>query len=318
VQPGQFETFSKREKRLNTQGQVDIYRYDEVPKPLRVQVIHIWGGALGPCPGKPDHMYDRPTAADQMWSFIHDQLARELGVFNLGESRDESCQQCRDFLLTADTNGALDIIDLSFSAIDRVARHLHYGDVERSGIVTRADDAIEELNHRFREHAVGYQFESGKLVRVDSLYMHAEAVKPALALLLTPGFEGANEEFTKAHDHYRHGRNKEALTDALKAFESTMKIICDRHNWQYPDRPQAKDLIKAIFDNGLISRSLESHFAGLRATLEAGIPTLRNRLSGHGQGGKAVDVPDYIASYGLHLTAANIVMLVEAHKNHPT
>ena len=46
------------------------------------------------------------------------------------------------------------------------------------------DDAVVELNTRFREHGIGYQFESNKIVRVDSQFLHQEAVKPALQLLL--------------------------------------------------------------------------------------------------------------------------------------
>jgi len=64
--------------------------------------------------------------------------------------------------------------------------------------------AVEELNERFREHGVGYQFEELKIVRVDSQVLHAEVVKPALHLLSESAFSGANADFLKAHEHYRH------------------------------------------------------------------------------------------------------------------
>src|SRR3712207_8688399 len=41
--------------------------------------------------------------------------------------------------------------------------------------------------------------------------------------------------------------------------------------------------------------------AGLRNTLEAGVPTLRNKNSGHGQGFFVKQVPDYFVGYALHL-----------------
>jgi hypothetical protein len=50
-------------------------------------------------------------------------------------------------------------------------------------------------------------------------------VKPALSLLHDAGFDGPADEFMKGFEHYRHGRNKEAVAEALKAFESTMKAI---------------------------------------------------------------------------------------------
>ena len=57
---------------------------------------------------------------------------------------------------------------------------------------------------------------------------------------------------------------------------------------------------------------MQSHFTGLRSTLESGVPTVRNKLSGHGQGAEEINVPDYIAAYALHLTASNILLLAKA------
>jgi len=95
------------------------------------------------------------------------------------------------------------------------------------------EEAIEELNCRFKEHGVGYQFEGGEIVRVDSQCIHTEVVKPAVSLLNTAGFDGALEEFLDAHKHYRKGEMKEAMSDALNAFESVMKAICDENGWSY-------------------------------------------------------------------------------------
>jgi hypothetical protein len=69
-----------------------------------------------------------------------------------------------------------------------------------------------------------------KLIRIDSQYVHAEAVKPAIFLLQEAEFEGASEEFLKAHNHYSQGQNKEATAEALKTFESTLKSICNPQN----------------------------------------------------------------------------------------
>ncbi|MGD0954125.1 MAG: hypothetical protein ABR985_17335 [Methanotrichaceae archaeon] len=88
------------------------------------------------------------------------------------------------------------------------------------------DEAIAELNHRFREHGVGYQYESGMMMRVDSQIIHEEIVRPALSMLSDPMYEGANAEFLSAHEHYRTKKYKECLNDCLKAFESTIKAIC--------------------------------------------------------------------------------------------
>ena len=45
-----------------------------------------------------------------------------------------------------------------------------------------------------------------------------------------------------------------------------------------------------------------------------GLATIRNNNSGHGQGVDITEPPEYLASYALHMAAANIVFVVEAHK----
>ena len=57
---------------------------------------------------------------------------------------------------------------------------------------------------------------------------------------------------------------------------------------------------------------MQSHFTALRSTLEAGVPTVRNRMSGHGQGTEEVMVPESVAAYALHLTASNVLLLTRA------
>lgn len=52
--------------------------------------------------------------------------------------------------------------------------------------------------------------------------------KNALKLLFEEGFEGAEDEIRKAYEKKRKGDNKNAILEAGKAFESTMKIICDK------------------------------------------------------------------------------------------
>ena len=205
----------------------------------------------------------------------------------------------------------LDAIELSFKVINRMTRDWEY--LHRSNCKQIADDAIEELNVRFREQGVGYQFE-GEIIRVDSTFLHAEAVKPVLALLREPEYKGAQAEFLTAHDHYRHGRKKETLNECLKAFESVMKGICAKRRWTYDPNAQAKTLLQTLFDNGLIQPFWNSHFSALRSTLECGVPTARNKLGGHGQGTEVVDVPDFLVGYVLHLTASAVLFLAAAEK----
>ncbi len=238
-------------------------------------------------------------------------LCREYGVFSLIEQHVVEFEKVANFMLqSTDTEQVLDVVELTFRVLDTVVRDHPY-DYQGS---QRPDEAIAELNARFREHGVGFQYESGQLVRVNSQIIHAEVVRPALRFLAGKEFKGANQEFLSAHEHYRNRKFKECLNDCLKAFESTMKCICSMRGWPHQPTDTAKALLDTLFQQGLIPSFLQSHFTGLRSTLEAGVPTVRNKLGGHGQGANQILVPDFVAAYALHLTATNIVFLVQAER----
>jgi len=302
-----FELFSKKQKMLR--GEMpDVYRYDEIPKALRVQIVHIWTEILG----------DSFRYQD-VYKFLVDVLCREYGVFKLWEpkrsfrERDYMEEFTNAFMNEDNAEKCLDFIQISFRMIDVQTRKYDYAN--KIDASEQADAAIQELNARFKEHGVGYQYITGEIIRIDSELIHAEVVKPALKLLNQTLFLGAHEEYLKAHEHYRHGDYKEALNECLKAFESVMKAICKKHKWPHPSDATAKTLIQVCLNNELIPAFWQQHYSSLRSLLESSVPTGRNKLSGHGQGTAPVVVPDYLAAYMLHMTAASIVFLAEAEKN---
>ena len=141
---------------------------------------------------------------------------------------------------------------------------------------------------------MGYRYERGKIIRVDSELIHSEIVKPALAYLGEPGFEGPRDEFFSAHAHYRAGETKDAITDANNAFESTLRAVCKLRGWSYPDGAPVSALLKILRDNGLLPDYLDNSFKQLAATLHSGLPQVRNREGGHGQGATPRETPDYV------------------------
>jgi hypothetical protein len=60
-----------------------------------------------------------------------------------------------------------------------------------------------------------------------------------------------------------------------------------------------------------------AHLGAVRSALESAIPTVRNKLGGHGQGAKPREIPAFYATYLLHETASTIVFLVTAYKKLP-
>jgi len=303
------DLFSKRSKRPP-----DVYTYDKLPEQLRVQVIHIWKSAIGPF--FREDPWNHP-ASNTHWRDIHDTICREKGRFFLWKENYNAFAQCQGYLLESAVDDGLDIIEYSFRRIDSALRRQGRNANDECQVVQTPDSAIEELNGRLREHGVGYQFARGLLIRVDSEFVHAEVVRTSLQLLSDAHFKGAEQEFLTAHEHYRRGRNEEAIADALKSLESTLKTICDKKRWAYPQSATSKPLIDVVFKHGLIPTNLQSYFAGLRSTLESGLPTLRNSSGGHGQGSTPREVPDHVAAYALHLAAAAIVFLVESYRQLP-
>ena len=291
-----------------------MYIYDNMPQPLRVQIVHILTDALG---GGDQYWSKKVTSA---YESIVNTLCREYGLFQLQQTNNYLARNYLDELFGFITQERvvekiLDAIEISFRVIDRVTRDPNY--LRRYDANERADNSISELNYRFKEHGIGFQFIEGEIVRVDSGLIHSEAVKPALRLLNIKDYEGAQQEFLSAHEHYRHGKYKESLIDCLKSFESTMKAICDKRGWTYPQNATAKTLIQLCFDNNLIPSFWQQQFSSLRSMLEGGIPTGRNKLSGHGQGAVPTEVPDYLVAYMLHMTASTLVFLTTAEKELP-
>jgi len=303
-----FELFSKRQKKLR--GEVaDVYQYTNIPNAFRVQVVHIVRDTIGE-----DSGYE--TEASNIYRLVHQTLCKEYGVFSLKQYADSNFGAIFDyFLAEKEHEKCLDIIEICFKLIDGYIRSNEWK--FRGSVKQNPDDAIEELNIRFKEAGLGYQFESGELVKVDSQFIHSDVVKPTLQILgKNRSYNGVNDEFLSAHEHYRHQRYKECLNDCLKSFESLMKAIHKKHSWQFNDTDTAKKLINSCLANNLVPEYLQNQFSSIRILLESGIPTIRNKEGGHGQGAEITKVPEYLASYTLHLTATNLLFLAKCEENY--
>jgi hypothetical protein len=215
-------------------------------------------------------------------------------------------------LLDSDTEQALDIIELTFGIIDSDLRKLKDWEMQRHRIRQSPDSAIEELNKRFRQHGIGYQFESGQLIKMSSDHVYEQVAVPAIRLLHAQEFAGVSKEFLSAHEHYRHGRFDSAIGEASNALESTIKTIFDRRKIPYDKHWTANKLIRKFFEADLTPEYLASSFESLIKILQ-GPPTVRNRESGHGEGSLPREIPPYLAEYALDSAAAGILFFVRAH-----
>ncbi|MHB9023963.1 MAG: STM4504/CBY_0614 family protein [Armatimonadota bacterium] len=297
------DIFSRRQQTLR--GELpDVFIYTEIPMPVRVQFMIIFDEATA-------HIgFNNGNLVDAIKCKVKDILCREYGELEIGGGG-HPVDCWRRFLLNEQNpERVLDLIELSLQLFE-TGGGATLPDVYRP----RFENAVTELNERFRTQGVGYQFEAGQIVRIDSQFLHQGVVKPALALLKETRFAGANQEFLTAHEHYRHIRIKECLRECGNAFESVMKIIYTERGWPLPEKQTAGNLVKIAFDYGLIPGFMADYFTGLQKCLEAAVPTPRNKLGGHGQGAEPIHVPDHFAAYVLHQTAAAILLLAEADMN---
>lgn len=208
-----FDLYSKRKKRQL--GDVpDVYVYDIIPNGLKIQIVHIWEDALG----NPEKDHDNNNRMMPLYQELIEILRREYQVFKLSpqtfdrNDKQYAYPELREyFLATNDTDRVLDIIEMTFMAIDKITRDYEY--LSRSESDKIANSAIDELNRRFKEHGIGYFYSDGIIGRIDSELTHEEIVKPALTILRQKGFENAQAEFLAAHEHYRQGKKPETLIE---------------------------------------------------------------------------------------------------------
>lgn len=304
-----YETYSKRKKRLA--GQVpDVYTYDKIPLQLRNQIVFIVKDVV--------HDIFGPHISDDVYDYISRTLSREWGTPHLvphGDVFDRDEETHHAICEVEDPDHCLDIVEL---LLHISKNHI---DDKTNATPPRSKDAlalhIAELNHRFKEHGIGYEYSSGQIIRIDSQLIHSEVVKPAVSLLGESGFEGAQDEFLVAHEHFRHRRYKEALNDALKAFESTIKAIASIRGWTVNKGDTANKLVALCMSNGLFPAYYQSHLSALTNLLVGGVPGIRNAEGGHGQGAVVKEIEPHTVAYTLHMTASAIVLFVQSYQALP-
>ena len=107
-----FDIYSKRQKKLR--GEMpDVYVYDDLPNPLRVQIVQIWSDTIA---GQDPYLRDQARNA---YISIVNTLHREYGVFQLHRENENAVMELVNFFLNEENvEKALDVVELSFQVID--------------------------------------------------------------------------------------------------------------------------------------------------------------------------------------------------------
>lgn len=304
-----IDLYSKRRKR-ELGLEPDVYTYDDFNANLRAQICYVIDDVLG--------IQDR-NEQERNYGSICEVLRREYGVYKLVtglHARSTVMDELGQFIsIERDIDRVLDAIELCFVIAESYRNKSYTYRYPKEDTGAYIDECVSELNTRFKEHGKGYEINDGRVLRIDSEFLHAEAVKPAISFLNQPEYAGPRDEFLGAYEHYRHSNLKEALNDALKAFESTIKVVLELRGWEYDKTSPAKRLLAVLLANNFLPSYHQNHLNALSTLLESSVPTIRNKEGGHGQGSEVSEVEPEIAAYVLHMTASAIVMLCSLEKN---
>lgn len=295
-----FKLFTQRN---NPEKQYDVYEYKIFPEQFINQSFYIIFDFI--------ELYknDWRFSGEKIWNDIYDIFIRQIGVIELpGYLHGSYKSRIEMYYRTHNGDDLLNLIDLIFIYFDKILRK--NPPIENYTISALLDNSISELNYRFRQYGLGYEFVNGGLIKKTNEIIHTEIVKPALKLLYDEKFSGAEEEFKCAFENYKKGKNKDAILYAQKAFESTMKIICKRKKFEYEEKFDSKKLLEILRLQGFYPKYLSKQFVLLSDLLISGLPKLRNEEAGHGQGEEIKSVENNFVEYAIHLAATNIVFLV--------
>ena len=299
-----FKFFSQRQRGEEVP---DVMQYDSLPVEFRNQLSFML-----------EDIY-KSGAADVV-EFLVRGYCREKGIKKLSGydifydpgKIHYALNKCIDMFRCGEL---LDLIDYICAILYREVKQNSAVLNSYPGLLKAIEEAYKELNERFKQHHLGYEVTNGQLIRIDNQTVHAQYVKPALQLLCDEEFAGAEEEYRNAFEARRVGNNKDAILNAGKCFESVMKTICERK--QYNDNVgnyAASALLETLKKNNFFPPYMSNHLTNVIETLKSGAPTVRNKVAGHGQGSEITEAPDCLVDYVLGLVAVNSVLLVKLYK----
>src|SRR6266404_7652323 len=101
-----FDVFSKRQRRKAAESS-EVYKYDELPEVLRVQIVHIWMEVAQTFPEV------SMRGGDVFFRSVDKALCEEFGVFRLTQNARSAEDDVFDFFLQErDVEKCLDVIEI--------------------------------------------------------------------------------------------------------------------------------------------------------------------------------------------------------------
>lgn len=293
-----FSVFSHRQQKEN------LEKVTELPESFRNRILLLIKKRFSQARGG-NYLTD-------FWEEMHEQLTMSVGKLTLVEELNHlnPTQDVTVFLISCDHVQFLDFIEFIFKS------EYH------NKIVSNDNELVEDINRLFEVDNLPYHLTNfvistknktsatslkvrtvssyPKIILKENEVIHKSAIRPSLSILEKDDFKYAHEEFIEALTDYRKKDYGDCLTKCGSAFESVMKIICDKNNWSYKQSDTASKLLNIIFDNSNLPRFYETNFVI--------IATIRNKISkSHGAGVEQKEPSKDVAQYSINQTASSII-----------
>jgi len=321
----------------------DVWIYDELPKNVRVQILLALVSFLGCC----YYDYDMNNSDSKFCKKIVNYLREEIGteslvrdidgkektIYNAFEELEEFFHKGLKREYDEKTNfryaltvveeickGLLLIQKTCKESVDRESNNYYnyYNRTKNKEFIKKISDVICKINYRLREARIGWTFDynAGRLIRIDNDFTHQLAVKPAFRLLSELEFQESADNFSKAFESYQEGTKKgreSAINYAVKALESVIRNICLIKKYHFDKNATLTPLIRALIDNKFLPGYNDDFLNALPKIFMAG-GVIGNKNTRHARGDAGAKLAesrltDNLVSFVLSQTASTIVFL---------
>jgi AbiJ N-terminal domain 4 len=203
--------------------------YDSIPEGCRLQIKYIVNDFF-------DHNHIAEFCDENIWPSIREGLKRLHQTKSLyhealhktfGGYINPSAEVLGYLEEEQDFNKTMDTIEVICRVVTNIEKM-----VSGSGyqILVRPEHAIINLNVCLSNNCIGYKFEGNMLIRIDNELLYSNITKNVIVLLSNPDYFNINTEYMPALRHYRVSDYEDCIVNCKKAFESTMKVICEMNS----------------------------------------------------------------------------------------
>ena len=231
-------------------------------------------------------------------SSIREEVTRKIpGLYGLSKIECRSASgdsELHSFFLDAYPSRVFDIIQLWYGMLNDELKQ----------------DFQNDLNMILQTEGIPWIFSDGNFFQMDSKFMEEHVHQQLQELYDTKNFTGAQEEFVEARNDLSGSECKDAILNACKSYESTMKCLLDKDH-----SGDATKLAQKIRKEGFLDDlppSLQEVF--VQKVMQC-LPVIRNSLAGHGQGRETVAVEHDLAELSVNLAGAFNLFLMRRELN---